>query len=81
MSMVREVVLVKNETRLQSMPFIFLNHVPTWDVYKFYDWEVEQTHRSRIELQIPCLAIMVNVDYCLFSTYGIPIRIREVYEV
>ena len=78
MSMVREVVLVKNETRLQSMPFILLNHVPTWDVSKFYHWKVEHPHRSRLELGISCLAIMVYVGYCLFSSRGILTSIREV---
>ena len=59
------------------MPFIFLNHVPTWYVSKFYPWQIEQPHQSRIEHWIPCLAIMVYVVYCLFSSYGIPTRIRE----
>ena len=74
--MVREVVLVKYETRIQ-----FLNHAPTWSVSKFYHWQVEQPHRSRIELQIPCLAIMVYVGYCLFSSYVIHISIREVFVI
>ena len=40
--MVWELDLVKNGTRLQSEPFLFLNHVPTWDVSKLYNWKVEQ---------------------------------------
>ena len=79
--MVRKVVLVKYETILQSMPFIFFNHVPTWDVSKFYHWQVEQPHQSRIEIWIPCIAVMVYIGYCLFSSCGIPISIGEVYEV
>ena len=67
MSVVKEVVLVNNETRLQSMPFIFFNRVPKWDVSKFYHWQVEHPHRSRLELRIPFIATMVYVDYCLFS--------------
>ena len=59
--MVREVFLVKNDTRLQSMPFIFLNRVATWDVSKLYYWQVEHPHRSRLELRIPFLAIMFYV--------------------
>ena len=75
------VVLVKYETGIQSMPFLFLNHVPIWDASKFYHWQVEQPHRGRIERRMPCLAIMVYVVYCPFLSYGIPISIREVYEV
>ena len=77
-SIVREVVLVNYETRLQRMPFKFLDHVPTWDVSMFYHWKVEHPHRSRLELQIPCLAIMVYVVYSPFSSCGILTSIREV---
>ena len=76
--MVREVVLAMNETRIKSMPFIFLNHMPTWDMDKFYHWQVEHPHRSRLELRIPCFATMVYVGYFLASSCEIPIRIREV---
>ena len=61
MSMVRKVVLVNYDTRLQIFPLIFLNHVPTWDVSMFYHSQVEQTHRSRIEIKIPCHDIIVYV--------------------
>ena len=44
MSVVKEVVLVNNETRLQSMPFIFLNNVVTWDVSKFKHRKVQHPH-------------------------------------
>ena len=76
--MVRELVLVKNDTRLQSMPFIFLNHVSIWDVSKFYHWEVGHPHRSRLKLRIPCLTIMVYVGYCLLTSCAILTSIREV---
>ena len=45
------------------MPFLFLNHVPTWDVSKFYNWQVEQPRRNRIELWIPCLDIIVYIGF------------------
>ena len=76
--MVKEVVVVMNETRSQSMPFIFLNHVPTRDVSKFYHLQLEHPHQSGLELQISCLATMVYVIYCLFSSCGLLTSIREV---
>ena len=76
--MVREEVQLKDETRLQSTPFTFLNHVPTWDVSKFYRWQVEHPHWSSLELWISCFATMVFVAYFLFSSNGIPTNIREV---
>ena len=76
--MVRKLVLVEYEIRIQSIPFIFLNLVPTWDASKFYHSQVEHPHRNRLELKIPFLATMVYVSYCLFSSYGILTSIREV---
>ena len=78
--MVRKVVLEKSENRLQCIP-IFLSHMPTRDVSKFNPSQLEQRHRSRIEIKIPCLAIMVYVGYCLFSSCGILTSNRELYEV
>ena len=43
-----------------------------------YPWHVEHSHRSRLELLIPCLSIMVYVGYCLFSSCGILTSSREV---
>ena len=77
--MVRLVARVMYETILQSMPFIFFNHVPTWDVSKFYHWQVEHPYLSRLELWIKCFASIVYVAYCLFSSCGIPTSIREVF--
>ena len=76
--MVREVVLSKYETRLQSLPIIFPNHVTTWDVSKFFHWQLDNPHRNRLELRIPCLYTMVYVGYCLFSSYGMPTSTKEV---
>ena len=53
--MVRKVVLVNYDTRLQSFPLIFLNHVPTWDVSMFYHSQVEQPYQSRIESEFHVL--------------------------
>ena len=44
----------------------------------FYPWKVEHPHQSMLVLRIPCLAIMVYVYYCLFSSYWVPTSIREV---
>ena len=76
--MVRGVFLVKYETRLQSMLFKFLKHLPTWDVYKFYNLKVEHPHWSRLELRIPCLSIDVYVSNSLCLSFGIPTSINEV---
>ena len=53
----------------------------TWDVPKLYHLQVEHPLQSRLELLIPCLAIMVYVVYRLFSSYGIPISIREILQI
>ena len=78
MIMVREVDLIMNEPIIQNTPFIFLNHLLTLDVSKFFHWTVEHPHRSRLDLRIPYLAIMVYVSYFLFSSYGILTSNREV---
>ena len=81
MSMVGEVFLVKNDTILQRMPSIFLNHMSTWDVSKLYHWQVEHPHRSRIEQRITCFATMVCLSYCLFSSYGYLLELEKFYKV
>ena len=41
-------------------------------------WQIEHPHRSRLELRIPCLAIIVNISYSLFSSCGILTSIIDV---
>lgn len=61
------------------MPFILLNHVPTWDVSNIYHLQVEHPYRSRLKHSIPYLSIILYVAYHLFSLYVISITIREVF--
>ena len=71
--MVREVVLLKNKTRLQSIPLIFLAYMGCVYVLPL----ASRTPSSAwLELRIPCLGIMVYIGYCLFSSCGILTRIR-----
>ena len=53
--MVREVSIDKNDTKVTSTPFIFFNHVPTWDVSEFSHWQVGH----------PSLEYVTTPDYML----------------
>ena len=76
--MVREVALVKSESRVQrnfsySLTMCLYGMSLSSTIGK---WNT--LHRSRLELWIPCFDNMVYVGYCLFSSYGILNSIREV---
>ena len=71
------VALLENETRKHNRPSYSLP-MCLHGMYPSYTLASRHPHQSRLELRIPCLAIMFCVVYFLFSFCGILINTWEV---
>ena len=80
--MIWEVALVMNDTRVQSKAFIYLNHIPTWDVFTFYHCQVENPllevgYKLGFHDFLPCSMLIIDYYYHM----GYLLALNNLYDV